>query len=306
MRARLSFRSFRSLRPRRLSALLATMGMAAACPDFALARPEPLSIRSTAPPTSTLQDMIAEASRRFGVPASWIAEVMSVESRGHANALSPKGAIGLMQLMPQTYADMRARYGLGANPWDPRDNVLAGAAYLRLLYGRYGVPGFLVAYNAGPGRWDDYRLRGRLLPLETVAYLARLGPVVAGSVPPMAHRRRRGSPSVAARFAAFRAAGEHVDTHSERHRPQPNCADHRRQCLCYRAHGYRLRDPSAFSRCAVSGSVGRRPSYRRCASEHLTNSVIAAGRIAAKTRSSPIALPSDRGNERFRWLPKFD
>ncbi len=185
MRALLSSRALRSLGPRRLSALLATMGMLAACPDFALAGPEPLPIRRTSPPTSTLQDMIAESSQRFGVPASWIAEVMAVESRGHANALSPKGAIGLMQVMPETYAGMRARYGLGANPWDPRDNVLAGAAYLRLLYDRYGAPGFLVAYNAGPGRWDDYRLRGRLLPPETVAYLARLGQVVGGSVLPM-------------------------------------------------------------------------------------------------------------------------
>ena len=132
-----------------------------------------------------MQDLIAEAARRFGVPASWIAEVVQVESRGRATALSPKGAIGLMQVMPQTYADMRARYGLGANPWDPRDNVLAGAAYLRLLFDRYGAPGFLVAYNAGPGRWDDYRLRARPLPSETVAYLARLGPVVGGSVLPM-------------------------------------------------------------------------------------------------------------------------
>ncbi len=185
MRALLPSRSLRSLRTLRLSALLATMGMLAARPDFALAGPEPLPIGRPSPPTSTRQEMIAEASRRYGVPASWIAEVMAVESRGHANALSPKGAIGLMQVMPGTYADMRARYGLGADPWDPHDNVLAGAAYLRLLYERYGAPGFLVAYNAGPGRWDDYRLRGRQLPSETVAYLARLGPVVGGSVLPM-------------------------------------------------------------------------------------------------------------------------
>ena len=185
MRALLSSRSRPSQLTRRLSALLATMGMLAACPDLALAGAEPLPIGRMSQPTSTLQDMVAEASRRFGVPASWIAEVMAVESRGHANALSPKGAIGLLQVMPETYAAMRDRYGLGANPWDPRDNVLAGTAYLRLLYDRYGAPGFLVAYNAGPGRWDDYRLRGRLLPPETVAYLARLGPAVGGSVLPM-------------------------------------------------------------------------------------------------------------------------
>ena len=185
MRALLSSRSVRPLRPLRLSTLLAAIGMLATCPGFALAGPEPLQIGRNASPALTVEDIIAEASRRFGVPASWIAEVMSVESRGRANALSPKGAIGLMQLMPKTYADMRARYGLGANPWDPHNNVLAGAAYLRQLYDRYGAPGFLVAYNAGPGRWDDYRLRSRLLPPETVAYLARLGPVVGGSVLPM-------------------------------------------------------------------------------------------------------------------------
>ena len=185
MRALLCSRALRSPRTLRLSALLATMGMLVARPDVALAGPEPLPIGRTSPPASTLQDMIAEASRRFGVPASWIAEVMAVESRGHANALSPKGAIGLMQVMPETYADMRLRYGLGANPWNPCDNVLAGTAYLRLLYDRYGAPGFLVAYNAGPGRWDDYRQRARPLPSETVAYLARLGPVVGGSVLPM-------------------------------------------------------------------------------------------------------------------------
>ena len=166
-------------------ASLAASVVLALTPCPVLAGSDPLSISRTPSAQPELRGLIAEASLRFGVPASWIAEVMQVESRGRANALSSKGAIGLMQVMPQTYADMRARYGLGANPWSPRDNVLAGAAYLRLLYDRYGAPGFLVAYNAGPGRWDDYRLRGRLLPSETLAYLARLGPVVGGSVLPM-------------------------------------------------------------------------------------------------------------------------
>ncbi len=166
-------------------ALLAAGGVFALSPVSALAGPRQTTVARTPEPASTLQDLIDEAAQRFGVPASWIAEVMQVESRGHANALSPEGAIGLMQVMPETYADMRARHGLGADPWNARDNVLAGAAYLRLLYDRYGAPGFLVAYNAGPGRWDDYRLRARPLPSETVAYLARLGPVVGGSVLPM-------------------------------------------------------------------------------------------------------------------------
>ncbi len=185
MRAASLFRSPSRLKSRPVAALLAAIGVLALTPDLALAGPEPVPVPRASTPTPTLQDLIAEASRRFGVPASWIAEVMAVESRGRTGALSPKGAIGLMQVMPETYADMRARYGLGANPWEPRDNVLAGTAYLRLLYDRYGAPGFLVAYNAGPGRWDDYRLRARPLPAETVAYLARLGPVVGGSVLPL-------------------------------------------------------------------------------------------------------------------------
>ena len=178
-------RSLPLLHQRRKFALLAACGVLALSPMSALAGPQQPTVSRTPEPAPTLQDLIVDAARRFGVPASWIAEVMSVESRGRANAVSPKGAIGLMQVMPETYADMRARYGLGANPWDARDNVLAGAAYLRLLYDRYGAPGFLVAYNAGPGRWDDYRLRARPLPSETVVYLARLGPVVGGSVLPM-------------------------------------------------------------------------------------------------------------------------
>ena len=88
--------------------------------------------------------------------------------------------MGLMQVMPGTYADLRVRYGFGADPYDPRDNILAGTAYLREMHDRYGSPGFLAAYNAGPGRYDDY-LAGRALPRETRLYLARLGPVIGAS-----------------------------------------------------------------------------------------------------------------------------
>lgn len=166
----------------------------------ATSSPPPDRISSAATATVTVQDLVDEAARRFGVPASWIAEVMAVESRGHAGALSPKGAIGLMQVMPETYAGLRLRYGLGADPWNPRDNLLAGAAYLRELYDCYGAPGFLVAYNAGPDRWDDYRLRARPLPAETIAYLARLGPVVGGSVLPLP--TFAGAPTVRTPFVA--------------------------------------------------------------------------------------------------------
>ncbi|MCA1537736.1 lytic transglycosylase domain-containing protein [Bradyrhizobium sp. NBAIM03] len=121
---------------------------------------------------------VAEAARRFGIPAAWIRTVMRVESNGDRRAVSPKGALGLMQLMPKTWADMRARYGLGRDPFDPRDNILAGAAFLRELHDRYGSPGFLAAYNAGPGRYEEFRDRHRPLPAETTAYVAAIVPFV--------------------------------------------------------------------------------------------------------------------------------
>ncbi len=121
---------------------------------------------------------VAEAAQRFGIPAAWIRAVMRVESNGDRRAVSPKGALGLMQLMPKTWADMRARYGLGRDPFDPRDNILAGAAFLRELHDRYGSPGFLAAYNAGPGRYEEFRDRHRPLPAETTAYVAAIVPFV--------------------------------------------------------------------------------------------------------------------------------
>ena len=122
---------------------------------------------------------IAEAAQRFGVPEAWIRAVMRVESAGDVRAISSAGAIGLMQIMPATWAELRVRHRLGGDPYDPRDNILAGAAYLREMHGRYGSPGFLAAYNAGPGRYEEY-LAGRPLPAETRAYVAALAPVLGG------------------------------------------------------------------------------------------------------------------------------
>lgn len=129
---------------------------------------------------------ITEASRRFGVPHDWIEGVMLAESGGQtrlngAPIRSRVGAIGLMQLMPATYEDMRLANGLGANPDDPRDNILAGTAYLRAMYDRYGYPGLFAAYNAGPARYEA-SLRGEKLPFETRSYLAQL----TGKVPSLA------------------------------------------------------------------------------------------------------------------------
>jgi soluble lytic murein transglycosylase-like protein len=128
-----------------------------------------------------LAAFITEAAQRFGIPASWIRAVMRAESFGDVRAISPKGAIGLMQIMPETWAALRRRYHLGADPYDAHDNIIAGAAYLRELHDRYGIPGFLAAYNAGPARWEDHLATGRPLPAETRAYLTRLAPIVGGS-----------------------------------------------------------------------------------------------------------------------------
>jgi len=120
-----------------------------------------------------LRGPVETAAVRFGLPVDLIEAVIAAESGGQARAVSPAGAMGLMQLMPGTWAQLRGRLGLGTDPFDPADNILAGAAYLRELHDRYGAPGFLAAYNAGPGRYEA-SLAGRPLPLETRLYVERV------------------------------------------------------------------------------------------------------------------------------------
>lgn len=125
------------------------------------------------------RDFIAEASHRFSVPEAWIRAVMQAESDGRTMLdgrpiTSRAGAMGLMQVMPDTYGEMRRAHGLGSDPYDPRDNILAGTAYLRAMYDRYGYPGLFAAYNTGPERYDEYLRDGRPLPFDTRAYLATI------------------------------------------------------------------------------------------------------------------------------------
>ena len=128
---------------------------------------------------------IAEASERFGIPEHWIRAVLRVESAGDVRAVSSAGAMGLMQVMPETWAGLRTRHGLGRDPYDPGDNILAGTAYLREMWDRYGnVAAMLAAYNAGPGRYDEHRTTGRVLPAETRAYIATLAPLLGGAAAP--------------------------------------------------------------------------------------------------------------------------
>ncbi|MFG7488860.1 lytic transglycosylase domain-containing protein [Methylorubrum rhodesianum] len=154
--------------------LLSGLSIASVVPTATIAQGAPIARPS---PRDPYADHIAEASRRFGVPIAWIRAVMRAESAGDPRALSPKGAIGLMQIMPQTWAGLRLRHHLGADPYDPHDNIIGGAGYIRELFDRYGSPGWIAAYNAGPGRYED-SLRGRALPAETRAYVAIVAPSV--------------------------------------------------------------------------------------------------------------------------------
>jgi soluble lytic murein transglycosylase-like protein len=166
----------RSLRAVVLSFAVLTVSNATAVAEMRPSGPT-ASYRTSDP----FADFVEEASRRFRVPVQWIRAVIDIESAGDARARSPKGAMGLMQIMPETWAELSLRYDLGSDPYHPRDNILAGTAYLRELHDRYGSPGFLAAYNAGPARYEEH-LAGRPLPAETRAYLDKLAPVIGSDI----------------------------------------------------------------------------------------------------------------------------
>jgi len=118
------------------------------------------------------EPLIDEASRRFGVPQDIITSVMGIESGGRRGAVSPKGASGLMQVMPATYTELAGRYGLGPDRFEPRNNVTAGTAYLRENYDQFGNwPDAVRAYNAGPGRLQRVKAGASDLPQETTDYV---------------------------------------------------------------------------------------------------------------------------------------
>ena len=126
---------------------------------------------------------VREAAARYGVPGRWVRAVMHQESGGQQQATSSAGAMGLMQVMPATYEGLRQRYQLGDDPYDPHNNILAGTAYMREMYDRFGSPGFLAAYNAGPDRVDNYLAGRASLPNETQNYLAAIAPNLGTEVP---------------------------------------------------------------------------------------------------------------------------
>lgn len=149
-----------------MSGAKTALGLLVVCVEFAI----PLQTASAAP----LDAYVTEAAMRTHIPPAWITAVMRAESQGDASAVSPKGAMGLMQIMPDTWRELRATLNLGADPYDPHDNIAAGAAYLRWLHDRYGDAGFLAAYNAGPGRYEQLLTAGKTLPDEVKKYVAKV------------------------------------------------------------------------------------------------------------------------------------
>ena len=138
-------------------------------PPAPVASPQP-SIPSVEPLAQPI-DVLADAAARHGLRAEFVRSVAAVESAGRVNAVSPKGAIGLMQLMPGTAKD------LGVDPYDPAQNAHGGSQYLKELLLRYAhtkdpVRLALAAYNAGPGAVDRY---GTIPPYrETQAYVEKV------------------------------------------------------------------------------------------------------------------------------------
>jgi hypothetical protein len=137
-------------------------------------------------PIDALEPFVTEAARRFAIPETWIRAVIAAESGGRTELdgkpiTSVAGAMGPMQVMPETYEDMRRRYELGPDPYDPKQNILAGTAYLAELYSRFGTTGMFAAYNAGPDRYQQFLDERRPLPAETEAYLATLHTLVSMS-----------------------------------------------------------------------------------------------------------------------------
>jgi hypothetical protein len=147
--------------------------------------------------------IISSASRRFGVPEERIRAVMGVESGGRADAVSPKGAAGLMQVMAPTYQDLAKRHGLGPDRFDPTNNIFAGTAYLGEMYDQFGNwDEATQAYNMGPGRAMRVRNGTATVPAETAAYLPKVNAALGifdqgqgGDVAPGLTRPRPGQTS---------------------------------------------------------------------------------------------------------------
>jgi soluble lytic murein transglycosylase-like protein len=130
--------------------------------------PAPATPAPAAQPAPSPAQLADAAADKYGLPRRLVRSVIATESDFQPQAVSPKGAIGLMQLMPAT------AQALGADPRDPAQNVDAGTRYLRYLLERYegGLWRALAAYNAGPGAVDKYQ--GVPPYRETIHYVGKI------------------------------------------------------------------------------------------------------------------------------------
>jgi soluble lytic murein transglycosylase-like protein len=149
----------------------------------AVALTTPANARQSSWRVDRWQREIAEASRRFDLSEAWISAVVTLESGGRTEIagkpiVSKAGALGLMQVMPATYSEMRSHYSFGIDPHNPVNNILAGSAYLRLMYDRFGYPNCFAAYNAGPTRILETMFAGRPLPLQTQRYVGLVKTII--------------------------------------------------------------------------------------------------------------------------------
>jgi len=120
------------------------------------------------PEVACWEPIVAPIAAKYGIETEWVLRIIEAESGGNPNAVSPKGASGLMQLMPATARALGVQ-----DPFDPVQNIEGGVRYLRHLLDRFGdLRLALAAYNAGPGNVERY---GGIPPFpETLRYLRRI------------------------------------------------------------------------------------------------------------------------------------
>jgi len=168
--------------PRQIIARLVTAIVPFVCPTAASTGLESTTRAQPGVHSRTIDrfvSLIVEASARFSIPASWIRAVTKIESEGERRATSPRGALGLMQLMPGNWVERSARYGLDLDTFYARDNILAGTAYLKEMHDRFGSAGFLAAYHAGPWRYQQHLVTGKVASIRSYG-LRRGGHTIAG------------------------------------------------------------------------------------------------------------------------------
>lgn len=145
-----------------------------------------------------LDALIAQAAATHGVPPDLVTRVVAAESGGNPNAVSPKGASGLMQLMPATARSLGV-----TNALDPTQNVYAGTSYLGQLLRKYGDPSTaLTAYNWGPGNVDKFGPDAA--PTETKAYVAK----ITGGAPTQQAQPSAAPDEVSSWLAQFAKTGQ--------------------------------------------------------------------------------------------------